>query len=127
MEKKIISNIIPVDEKKPGWAQIVPILIDGRLPMVAQWRPPGEWWTLGMANASKIEAKKKCVTHWIELSMADQDQADKNKLIAEDILKSQFIKGMKNKDFTSFKKAYPTLMGVILRAMEEFRCQKSND
>ena len=48
---------------------IVTVLLDGRIPMMAQIRPSqngAEWWTLGMANATRIEDKKKCVAHWLK-------------------------------------------------------------
>lgn len=63
---------ISVDERLPkSFATIHVVLLDGRLPMMAQWRPGlnsnGEWWTLGMSNGSHIEENKKCVTHWLEV------------------------------------------------------------
>lgn len=69
MNKRINYVAIPVEEVLPDYAQIVSVLIDGRLPMMAQLRPSEngpEWWTLGMANATRIEEKKKCVTHWLK-------------------------------------------------------------
>jgi hypothetical protein len=59
-----------VDLRLPkSFATIHIVLLDGRLPMITQWRPStngGEWWTLGMANATRMDEKKKCVTHWLE-------------------------------------------------------------
>ena len=60
---------IKVEDDLPPLPQIVTVLIDGRIPMMAQIRPSEngpEWWTLGMATATKIEEKKKCVTHWLK-------------------------------------------------------------
>lgn len=64
--KDIIYKAIPVEERKPEWASIHVVLLDGRIEMMAQWRPPGEWFTLGMGSAANIESKRKCVTHWLE-------------------------------------------------------------
>jgi hypothetical protein len=53
------------------YASIHTILLNGRIPMTAQWRPcegsakgngVGEWWTMGMGQAKKIE---KGVTHYL--------------------------------------------------------------
>ncbi len=71
MSKKILYEAIPVETGEfPPMAQIVVVLLDGRLPMMSQVRPSEngrpEWWTLGMSNASRIEEKKKCVTHWLK-------------------------------------------------------------
>lgn len=67
---EIFYKAIDVNERLPKeYATIHVILLDGRLPMMAQWRPSengGEWWSLGMSQATKIEEKKKCVTHWLE-------------------------------------------------------------
>lgn len=70
MQKQDLAFLaIKVEDELPPYPQIVVVLIDGRIPMMAQIRPSGngpEWWTLGMANATKIEEKKKCVSHWLK-------------------------------------------------------------
>lgn len=72
MEKHdLVFLPVKVEEELPPYPQIVVVFIDGRIPMMAQIRPSNidnepEWWTLGMANATKIEEKKKCVTHWLK-------------------------------------------------------------
>lgn len=72
MENKKFDKVyvaIKVEDDLPPFPQIVPVLLDGRIPMMAQIRPSEngpEWWTLGMANATRIEEKKKCVTHWLK-------------------------------------------------------------
>lgn len=59
----ILWEQVPIDQTDElGWAQIYVVLADGRIPMMAQWRPPGEWWTLGMSQATKIE---KGLTHFL--------------------------------------------------------------
>ena len=67
--KQQIYIATPVCEELPPFAQIVVVLLDGRLPMMSQLRPSEngqEWWTLGMGLASRIEQNKKCVTHWLK-------------------------------------------------------------
>lgn len=70
MEKHdLVFLAIKVEKELPTYPSIVVVLIDGRIPMMAQIRPSDngpEWWTLGMANATRIEEKKKCVTHWLK-------------------------------------------------------------
>ena len=70
MNEKIMYEAIPVDSGDlPSYPQIVCVLIGGKIPMMAQLRPSEngpEWWSLGMANATRIEEKKKCVTHWLK-------------------------------------------------------------
>ena len=70
MEKHDLVYLpIKVEDDLPSFPQIVVVLIDGRIPMMAQIRPSEngpEWWTLGMADAKRIEEKKKCVTHWLK-------------------------------------------------------------
>lgn len=69
MEKQKVFIPVSVEDELPSFPQIVVVLIDGRIPMMAQIRPSDdgpEWWTLGMSNATKIEEKKKCVTHWLK-------------------------------------------------------------
>lgn len=76
MSKKITAWLeVPVGEAKIlEYGSIHCILIDGRIQMIAQWRPcdgseagngVGQWWTLGMSQATHIESKKKCVTHFL--------------------------------------------------------------
>ena len=78
---------VPVEERLPAYAMIMPVLLDGRIPMMAQLRPSelpgfekGDWFTLGMANATRIEEKKKCVTHWLEPVKQDEDPNSLQKL-----------------------------------------------
>ena len=70
LKKQDVSFIaIKVEDELPTFPQIVTVLIDGRIPMMAQIRPSENghvWWTLGMAEATKIEKNKKCVTHWLK-------------------------------------------------------------
>lgn len=58
---------IPVEQRLPPNAWIGVVLINGRLPMMAQLRPHfgggHQWFTLGMAQAKEIP---KGVTHWLE-------------------------------------------------------------
>lgn len=63
---------VSVEQELPPFPMIVTVLLDGRLPMMAQIRPHEtlekghEWWTLGMSEATRIEEKKKCITHWLK-------------------------------------------------------------
>lgn len=70
MEKYELAFLaVKVEDELPPYPQIVVILIDGRIPMMAQIRPSDngpEWWSLGMSTAHKIEENKKCVTHWLK-------------------------------------------------------------
>lgn len=72
MSTEILFKAIKVEDELPPYPQIVTILIDSRLPMMAQIRPSEngpEWWTLGMSEAKQL---KKGVTHW--LKRIDRDQ-----------------------------------------------------
>jgi hypothetical protein len=86
MEKPILYQAVPMSQRSPGpnaYAMIYCVLLDGRIQMMAQWRPKniseaellaaykegkdlpdrgGEWWSLGMAQAKPLKA----VTHWLE-------------------------------------------------------------
>ena len=65
----MIFKAIKVEDELPEYPQIVTVLLDGRLQMMAQIRPSGTgpvWWSLGGPNAYMIEEKKKCVTHWLK-------------------------------------------------------------
>lgn len=65
---------IPVEDRLPANAWIGCVLIDGRLPMMAQLRPDvvgHKWFTLGMAQAKEIP---KGVTHWLEPYKLDYEQ-----------------------------------------------------
>jgi|SRR6185295_4271626 len=83
--KQRVFVAVDVNERLPDFATIHFILVGGRIPMMAQYRPKvnesldwsnkkaienqvleGEWWTLGMSQATRIEEHKKCVTHWLE-------------------------------------------------------------
>ena len=69
MEEQRVFIPVSAEDELPPFPQIVIVLIDGRIPMMAQIRPSEnghEWWTLGMNQAHKIEANKKCVTHWLK-------------------------------------------------------------
>lgn len=78
-QKEIIYKAISVDERLPeNYATIHFILIDSRLPMIAQWRPCdgsvkgngiGQWWSMGLSKGKHIEQNNKCVTHWLELQI----------------------------------------------------------
>lgn len=66
---EIIFKAVKVEDELPPYPQIVTVLLDGRLRMMAQIRPSEngpEWWSLGMDKAHRIEEKKKCVTHWLK-------------------------------------------------------------
>lgn len=75
MKHKYVYVPTSVEDELPPYPQIVIVLIDGRLEMQAQIRPSEngpEWWTLGMSQATRIEEKKKCVTHWLKPVLADE-------------------------------------------------------
>lgn len=64
---------VPVSESKElVFPMIYTVLLDGRIPMTAQWRPCegsepgngiGEWWTMGMSQAKRID---QGVTHFLK-------------------------------------------------------------
>ena len=68
-EVEIVYVAVDVEKELPPYPQIVVVLLDGRIPMMAQIRPSEnghEWWTLGMSQATRLEENKKCVTHWLK-------------------------------------------------------------
>lgn len=68
MEKEIIFKAIPVSERQPKeTASIHVVLIDGRLPIMAQFNPQG--WCYLSGIPAKEEPKLvggKGVSHWLE-------------------------------------------------------------
>lgn len=42
----------------------------------------------------------------------------------ERVFKKNFLEGMVNTDYKSFKETYPTLFKVILKSMEDVSCKK---
>lgn len=95
---------IDVNERLPQYPQIVVVLVGSRMPMMAQIRPSEngpEWWALGMANASRIEEKKKCVTHWLEPrpGMVVHTKAELEKIIEDEKWVSYHDGYLKGKEF----------------------------
>lgn len=68
MEQEIIFNAIPTSKRQPKeFGTIHMVLLDGRLPMMAQFNPQG-WCYLSGIPATKVPEVigGKEVSHWLE-------------------------------------------------------------
>lgn len=67
MEKEIIFKAVPVTERQPNYFEIHMVLLDGRLPMMAQYNPQGWCYLSGIpAKAPPKLIEGKGVSHWLE-------------------------------------------------------------
>lgn len=68
MEKEITFKAIPVEDRQPkDFASIHFVLLDGRLPMMAQYNPQGWCYLSGIpATEPPKLIGGKGVSHWLE-------------------------------------------------------------
>jgi hypothetical protein len=68
MAKEIIYKAIPTSERQPeGFSTIHIVLIDGRLPIMAQYNPQGWCYLSGIPATKEPQViGGKGVSHWLE-------------------------------------------------------------
>lgn len=112
--EEIIYKPIRCEERLPkDYATIHIVLVDGRIPMMAQFRPDKEWWTLGMSNAKRLD---KGVTHWLEVQASLSQQP----LSGDRISAKKFLKLHRVYEDDTIYNSVDEMVGTLTQLMEEY-------